>query len=1123
MSSSVYTVSPASLHDHRGSSRDRMNVPHHSPPQNTVYHQTLNPVDSQQLLSPHSSHLQSNSASPTGASNTPAESISTSTTYQPSDFSESDDPFFGANFNDFEGSAPAFLDDQLVHLNSTENPGLASYYSSLPFGTQVSDFGMKPTGHQNQPNITTSWAEDQYSQATFGQFNSEEPPPRDSTSFDHSSSAPQLTPDTNSGDWSGSDDNLVPGHARMAAQSPRVTVSLWGKDGQQPVHAVERTFEPEAPNAAHQIPNMDDDLSIATLHGGWAPGSSTRRGGLAPEDRSRDETTSVNQLAATRNVDERNSVVAAWVSDATEKTTGLQASDLEISSAPARSEVMDDNIAPTEIPLGDTTENRHQPGRTYYKTGGPGGQITPADLEIMRQGRNWSDAPMVHPISHNDSGRVQPESSQAAIQRFEEMCHDNGSVVSRAATWGTRRRSLPSVVDVEGVVSGNFLKKLSISRGDSASRRPSILSRIVSMSSASNLLKRRNSGNTDDASSDEANQGERRESRDSLAPPSRAPSWNKRGSIPSINTTLVGMAQGAASIGTAHARSGSINAATPATSPKSPFGFPATVRNTLRRPRSKTELPQRGNLESTPNIVGLLKKQGGPPVARLAGSQTTFDVEDDDEDEDDGLDDMDIKVEPGEAEDIVPTLDGFQQHILRLNPGLDKTNDYLVERIAHQMIIRYKNLQNLKIKHIKAANTGSCMCGSLCIAQGGCAAPLDSKNDARGVDPLSARSDSPDGEGTPLENGINVESFPSGIPIPPTSSLPAELECQLCYTSRKFQKPSDWTKHVHEDVQPFTCTWAPCRDPKMFKRKADWVRHENEGHRHLEWWTCDVEDCHHVCYRRDNFLQHLVREHKFTEPKVKTKAAIKRSGGSDPTWQKVENCHQETRNRPQDEPCRFCGKTFPTWKKLTVHLAKHMEHISLPVLRLVDNGDLKEDTIISPVQDLPPRNFNLLPVGKQGPQQSSPSRPHAVSNPAPVDFQQMSNAYTYSGMARAPLDTSYYSQPTASVQYNMPITHSHGLAMPQTGGGFVQQEQYHPMSVSTGPPYGQPVTTFMGGQNQLEAFPAFNSLGMTDPMGSQVSYDTSTDPTMQDHYSNTGSVSPYTHSPHQGPSPFYSS
>ncbi|KAK8019759.1 hypothetical protein PG990_004897 [Apiospora arundinis] len=1117
--SSIYTVSPASLHDHRGSPRDRMNVPHHSPPQNAIYHQSLYPVDSQQqLLSPHSSHLQSNSASPTGASNTPAESISTSTTYQPSDFSsENGDPFFGANFNVIEGLAPTFLDDQLVHLNSTENPGHTGYHPSLSLGTQVTDFGIKPAGHHSQPEISSNWAEDQYSQTAFSQFNSEEPPPRDSTSFDHSSSAPQLTPDTNSGDWS-SDDSLAPQRPNMAAHSPRVTVSLWGKDGQQPVHAVERSFGHEAPvaDAAHQVASIDDNLSIATLHGSasnvsheaqgaWVPDTSMKRRGLAPEYRPQEETTSINQLAATRNIEERNSVVAAWVSDATEKTTGLPAAHPNTSPPPAHREAIDDdNISSTDVPLGEFTENKFLPGQTYYHTAGPGGQLTQADLELMREGRNWSDAPMVHHISQKGSARMQPETSEAAIRRFDEMCHDNGSVVSRAATWGTRRRSLPSLNDVEGVVSGSFLKKLSISRGDSTSRRPSILRRLVSKSSASNLLKRRNSGNTDDGTSDEANQGDRRESKDSLAPPSRTTSWNKQRTVPSINTALVGMAQSAASIGTAHAGGGSINATTPITSPKSPFGFPATVRNTLRRPRSKTEMPPRVNLDSTPNIVGLLKKQGGPLWL------PALDADDDDEDEDDALDDPDIKLEPSDAEDIVPTFEGFQQHILRLNPGLDKTNDYLVERIAHQMIVRYKNLQNLKIKHLKAVNTGSCMCGGLCLAQGGSAAPLDSRSDARGVDPLSARSDSPDDEG----------SFPSGIPIPPTSSLPAELECQLCYTSRKFQKPSDWTKHVHEDVQPFTCTWAPCRDPKMFKRKADWVRHENEGHRHLEWWTCDVEDCHHVCYRRDNFLQHLVREHKYTEPKVKTKAAIKRSGANDPTWQKVERCHQETQCRPQDEPCRFCGKTFPTWKKLTVHLAKHMEHISLPVLKLVEHGDLREDTIISPIQDLPPRNFNLLPVAKQSSRQFSPSRPHAISNPTPVEFQHMESMYTYPDMGRAPLDTSYYNQSTAATHYPTPMTHNHGLTMPPTTGGFGQQHQY-PMSVSTGPSFGQSVPAFMGGPNQLEAFPAFSPIGMPDPMGNQVSYDTGADPTMQDHYSNTGSVSPFTHSPQPGHNSFY--
>ncbi len=48
------------------------------------------------------------------------------------------------------------------------------------------------------------------------------------------------------------------------------------------------------------------------------------------------------------------------------------------------------------------------------------------------------------------------------------------------------------------------------------------------------------------------------------------------------------------------------------------------------------------------------------------------------------------------------------------------------------------------------------------------------------------------------------------------------------------------------------------------------------------------------------------------------------------------------------EPCRFCNKTFPTWKKLTVHLAKHMEQISIPVIRLVSQKELDVDTIISP-------------------------------------------------------------------------------------------------------------------------------------------------------------------------------
>jgi hypothetical protein len=202
------------------------------------------------------------------------------------------------------------------------------------------------------------------------------------------------------------------------------------------------------------------------------------------------------------------------------------------------------------------------------------------------------------------------------------------------------------------------------------------------------------------------------------------------------------------------------------------------------------------------------------------------------------------------------------------------------------------------------------------------------------------------------------------------SRLPAEFECPICFKTKKFNKPSDWTKHVHEDVQPFTCTFPDCTEPKSFKRKADWVRHENERHRHLEWWTCNQPDCTHTCYRKDNFVQHLVREHKMPEPKVKTQ---KRNGAKDTlradldrVWHIVDTCHQETTAHPNREKCRFCGLSCSTWKKLTVHLARHMEAISLPVLDLI-----KDDAVVPPT-NRPRRN---IPAPQPPPPAPAPPPP----------------------------------------------------------------------------------------------------------------------------------------------------
>ncbi|KAI9733449.1 MAG: hypothetical protein M1818_007197 [Claussenomyces sp. TS43310] len=168
--------------------------------------------------------------------------------------------------------------------------------------------------------------------------------------------------------------------------------------------------------------------------------------------------------------------------------------------------------------------------------------------------------------------------------------------------------------------------------------------------------------------------------------------------------------------------------------------------------------------------------------------------------------------------------------------------------------------------------------------------------------------------------------FPPGIPLPPMLSLPAEFECLIYFRVKKIRKPSDWTKHVYEDLQPFNCTFPLCPEPKSFKRKIDW---------------------------------HLVREHRLPEPKAKTGAAEGRSHENSGTaWVMIRQCHHETTVNPQDEPCKFCGKVSNSWKRLTAHLAKHMEQISTPILELVAKQHITADTIVSPIEARP---IPLLP------------------------------------------------------------------------------------------------------------------------------------------------------------------
>ncbi|KAG6087293.1 hypothetical protein E4U15_008126 [Claviceps sp. LM218 group G6] len=948
-------------------------------------------------------------------SETPSSSNAVWSFYPSSDFRDFDnDPFFGADLDTVASGTPSFLPDSVwgqtaiscdsrieVEDHAVSYPltpaHTASLYAASPRPECKNVVGLVDTTETLPKSISPRQLEKVTTPTSI--------------TVDTSALTPSLS---TSGDCA-SEDALAPAISPMYPQSPRVTISVWDRDD-APVHTFERfsnTSSPRTVRGRVSAPVARDTISTARHDGlesarrgsldDWRQTTGTRPGGIEPRKRSSDNNvSSINELDAQRAADERNEDVGRWLSN------NMEGVSAPVERSPEEIQALQSPANDDGIPLGHHTENRYVPGQAYFE--GPGGDISAIDREIIASSRIWADAPRLPDICTNDQGRHQPETSQAAMARFERLCRDNDSVLSRSATWGTRRRSLPSGLETEEaeVTSGNFLKRLSIinprgqnsQSGEKTTSKPGSFLRdlrgLVRRTSVNQLRKRSRSrsrahsvnGQGEEIITDHGETGQGFQ-RDGASPhltlPVRSTSSGKRSSGQSINTTLASMGQNLASIWTGgHFRSGSVGGVSRAPSPGASGGG-LTVKSSVRRPRSKSEIPQSSTssvgMESMSGLVNMWRRpsvRAVTPVSRgdksrsVAVTATTAapapaDDEDDD-DEDEPYEDNTSHIQSNYIEDFTPNYAGFRQHISKLNPDMGKKQEYLLDRIAHHQVQRYKNLLTAKVEHLRQGP--NCPSGILCTtAPNALNATLPTE-----IDDEDSPSPSP-------ECNIHLDTFPTGIPFPPVQYFPSEFECRLCYEKKKCQKPSDWTKHVHEDLQPFTCTWPSCRDAtKMFKRKADWVRHENEGHRHLEWWMCDIDGCRHTCYRRDNFLQHLVREHKYAEPRVKTRAAVKHSGHAgggagagmlEPAWQKVEKCHVETSVRPQDEPCRFCGDVFPTWKILTVHLGKHMERIALSVLRAVEvevaTGDVSAETVVSPVEESGLRqNLEILFVEGEG-------------------------------------------------------------------------------------------------------------------------------------------------------------
>jgi hypothetical protein len=706
------------------------------------------------------------------------------------------------------------------------------------------------------------------------------------------------------------------------------------------------------------------------------------------------------------------------------------------------------------------------------------GEEEPLPRQFYRA-KLWHDAGQDTGITDT---KMQPDTSNAAIMRFRQRA-ENIETASRSATWGTRRMSETDINKVIG--SEGLFKSLSLNRGrkDKTERRPSLLKHAEQ--AAAKLLPKRSNSNMKRKLTETAQQNPssdslgktKRDSLGSLAPPKRSSSFGRSPKSPPLNTgsAVAAMATSIAAVGGGTPLS--------ATSPLPPTSWSQAI-GVIRRNRSRSELP-RSKPSASPGLAELMTHHGGPPMPTLASPHQEKPVQpvrpmprsvpqkqeddDDDEDEDDVMEDkgvaMDLKVR---TDTINPNFEGFKTHVRQLNPRLQP---FLIDRIGTEQLRRYKKLVEFKVKHVHTISTGRCPSGTHCFAQGGDATILPPRTSAKDPETTYANfqvtgTGSDDESGAFAEGAVTAALFPPGVPLPPVKRLPAEFECSLCFKVKKFQKPSDWTKHVHEDVQPFTCTFPNCAEPKSFKRKADWVRHENERHRQLEWWTCNMPDCNHTCYRKDNFVQHLVREHKKPEPKAKAAKPVRGHAGKDKgrgsktqaevieewkanlpdpaqeevdkVWRLVDECRHDTKKLPKDEACKFCGNICNSWKKLTVHLAKHMEQIAMPVLELVRQREVDPDTIISPVEKLPASKMISgspdTPVTKMEPTSVSP---YSVAS-SHIPQHHMVDSDSMGGYSQGMGDYYPTSQPMSdySSNFQSPVPQIHHQMQQTTMAGY---------------------------------------------------------------------------------------
>lgn len=234
--------------------------------------------------------------------------------------------------------------------------------------------------------------------------------------------------------------------------TPRVTVRLWdgmiagnpGLKRSQEISETMRRNRSEAPSARRPFGDLTNDF-----------------------------TPSIAELTRSREADGRNNEVDKWMHNLVAVGSPKELNPFELWDLERTRDGHDDGI-----PLGDSTENRLVPGQTYFDDAQVGERMLSDDADILAD--DWPKSGTGPRFAAIQMTHEEPESSQDAISRFDRLCRDNESFISRQASWGTLRRpddDDPHKSNDMPMVKGSMFYKL-VSRKERPSRLENVLPRL---------------------------------------------------------------------------------------------------------------------------------------------------------------------------------------------------------------------------------------------------------------------------------------------------------------------------------------------------------------------------------------------------------------------------------------------------------------------------------------------------------------------------------------------------------------------------------------------------------------------------------------------------------------------